>query len=163
MKAALLVVDMQKEFFQNEKCKDSLMEALEYVNYSIGVFRKAESPVIFIQDKETSEAGYDIFDDVEVQENDVKVSKLYSNSFWETALEELLNKLEVKLVVICGFAAEHCIHATYNGAMERGFDVALLQHGVASSNQNYAEFIQNICSTTSINTLEYFLKINDNQ
>lgn len=163
MKIALLVVDMQKEFFQDDKCKDGLMAALEYINYSIGVFRKAENPVIFIQDKETSEAGYGIFEDVEVRENDARISKLYSNSFWETALEELLHKLEIELVVICGFAAEYCVYATYNGAMERGFNVALLQHGVASSNQNYAGFIQNICSTTSINTLEYFLNLNNNQ
>jgi nicotinamidase-related amidase len=135
-----------------------MISALEYINYSIDIFRKSEQPIIFIQDKETSEEGYEICDKVDIQKNDTAISKYYSNSFWKTDLEELLHKLEVELVVICGFAAEYCVYATYNGAMERGFEPTILQHGVASPNKDHAIFIQNICRTTSIKTLEYFLK-----
>lgn len=158
MKAALLVVDMQKEFFQDEKSKESLMAALEYVNYSIDVFRKAKRPVIFIQDEETSEAGFELHEELDIHADDKRVSKVYSNSFWKTNLEELLQEHDIDFVVICGFAAEYCVYATYNGAMERGFEPTLLQHGVASKNQKHVNFIQNICQTTSIATMEYFFK-----
>jgi nicotinamidase-related amidase len=97
---------------------------------------------------------------LDLEDSDIRVSKFYSNSFWNTELEEHLHKLDIELVVICGFAAEYCVYATYNGAMERGFEPTILQHGIASSNQSYVGFIQNICSTTSITTLEYFLKGN---
>lgn len=163
MSVALLVVDMQKEFFLDEKCKESMISALEYINYSIDIFRKSEQPIIFIQDKETSEEGYEVYDEVDAQKNDARISKYDSNSFWKTDLEELLHSLEVEFVVICGFAAEYCVYATYNGAMERGFEPTLLQHGVASSNQKHTAFIQDICATTSIKALEYFLKQNLNK
>jgi nicotinamidase-related amidase len=158
VKTALLVVDMQKEFFQDEKSKDSLMSALDYINYSINIFRESKQPIIFVQDKETTDEGYQIYEEVDVQKDDSKISKYFSNSFWQTELEELLHKLKVEFLVICGFAAEYCILATYNGAMERGFEATLLQHGIASSNSNHVSFIQNICGTTSIKTMEYFLK-----
>lgn len=163
MKIALLVVDMQKEFFKDEKCKEGLMAALEYINYSIDVFRKSENPIIFIQDKETSEAGYDLYEELDIQKKDIRVSKTFCNSFWETDLEEQLHKLEIEFVVICGFAAEYCVYATYNGAMERGFEYTLLQNGVASPSQKHADFIQSICRTTSIQALEYFLKASKNK
>lgn len=160
MKIALLVVDVQKEFFKDEKCKESLLPALEYINYSISIFRKAEKPIIFIQDMEASEEGFELYDGLDVQKDDIRISKAFCNSFWKTELEETLCKLEVEFVVISGFAAEYCVYATYNGAMERGYGTTLLQHGIAGPNQKHVGFIQDICKTTSIKTIEYFLETN---
>ena len=158
MKTALLVVDMQKEFFQEAKSRDGLMEALAYVNYAIGVFREAECPVIFIQDKDASGEGFELYEELYVQEDDIRISKTHCNSFWNTPLEEELHKLGVEMVVVCGYAAEYCVYGTYNGAMERGFEPAILQHGIASAEPKYAAFIQDVSRTVSIMTLKYFLK-----
>ncbi|HEY2494346.1 MAG TPA: cysteine hydrolase, partial [Paenibacillus sp.] len=36
-------------------------------------------------------------------------------------------------VIIAGFAAEHCVLFTYNGAIERGFKPVILQQGILST------------------------------
>jgi nicotinamidase-related amidase len=157
MKAALLVVDMQKEFFQEEGSRPSLMEAVPYINYSIDIFRKAGCPVIFVQDKETTEEGFEVYEGLKVEPTDARIAKEYGSAFWKTELEELLHKQGIEMVAICGYAAEYCVHATYNGAMERDFVPTLIQRAIAGPNPQHIGFIQNICRTTSIMVLDYFL------
>ncbi len=157
MKAALLVVDMQKEFFGEEGSKPSLMAAVEYINYSMDIFRKAGCPVIVVQDSEAQGEGFQVYEGLTVQPGDARIVKDYGNAFWKTELEELLHKQGIEFVAICGYAAEYCIHATYNGARERDFEPTLIQHAIAGPNPQHVGFIQNICRTTSIMVLDYFL------
>lgn len=39
----------------------------------------------------------------------------------------------IDLLILSGYAAEHCVLFTYNGALERGFKAVLLQNGILSS------------------------------
>jgi nicotinamidase-related amidase len=162
VKVALLVIDMQKEFFNDKESRESLYLTLDYVNYSIDKFREANQPIVFILDEDAGggigSEGYKLFEYLKYEEQDIYISKRYGNAFWKTGLEDKLKELEVDFVVICGFSAEYCIYSTYNGALERGFEVSLLQHGIASIKNEYINFIEDICRTTSIKTIEYFLK-----
>jgi nicotinamidase-related amidase len=165
LKTALLVVDMQNDFFENEESKKSLQDIVGVVNFSIDVFREANQPIIFIQDEDAGDGldsdGYQLYEELNSKQTDLFISKKYSNSFWQTNLEEVLKELNVGMVVICGFAAEYCVQATYQGALERGFEPALLQHGVASIDQRYIGFVHEIYRTTSIKVVEYLLKNKD--
>ena len=58
MNTALLVIDLQQEFFNNSKLKPSLDHALEYVNEVIEIFEKAKRPVFYIQDQEAGQGGF---------------------------------------------------------------------------------------------------------
>ena len=50
MKPALLVIDVQKAFFEiNETTTRSLQSALEYINAAIAIFREEKLPVVSIQ------------------------------------------------------------------------------------------------------------------
>ena len=95
MKIALLVVDMQKQFFSIPKCLPFLDDALEYVNETITLFRKVKMPIIFIQDEEAGDGpgseGYELYDKLLTEDADMRISKRYSNAFWETDLEAQLN------------------------------------------------------------------------
>ena len=52
MKPALLVIDIQNEFFNhNQGCSDSLKSAIEYINAAIDLFRKKDLPIVVIQHK----------------------------------------------------------------------------------------------------------------
>ncbi|WML49949.1 isochorismatase family protein [Neobacillus sp. PS3-34] len=160
MNTALIVVDMQNAYFGMDNCRKSLQGILGYVNYSIHKFREADQPVIFIQDEDpgVESPGYDLYEKMDADKTDIFISKRFSNSFWQTDLENILKDLNVGMVLICGFAAEYCVQATYQGAMERGFEPALLQHGIASSNEKYVDFVQDIYRTTSIKVVEYMFK-----
>lgn len=150
---------MQNEFFEEENSKKSLQDVLGVANFSIDIFRNANQPVIFIQDEDAGDGpgsyGYQLAEGLKAEDTDFYVSKQYSNSFWQTNLEEKLNELNVGMVLICGFAAEYCVQATYQGALERGFEPALIQHGIASIEQKYVEFVQEIYRTTSIKVVQY--------
>ncbi|TCZ75250.1 isochorismatase family protein [Paenibacillus albiflavus] len=143
MKAAFLVIDMQIGCFQNKGLEPYVDGASEYINAVANIFRDNGQPVIFVQDLEVDggvgSSGFEIIPQIEVQESEVRIHKEFANSFWQTNLEELLRAQDVEFVLISGFAAEYCALFTYNGAKERGFNAAFLQHGVVGL---YPESIQ---------------------
>lgn len=161
MSIALLIIDMQKAFKEIDKCSESINDALEYINETSKMFRAADKPVIIIQDEEAGEGpdsdGFKLMDELYVEDTDLRISKVYSNSFWEMDLDKLLKELEVEFLVISGFAAEHCVLFTYNGAVERGFNASILQHGIAGFDHDQVKETQYIRPVICIETLEYIL------
>ncbi len=162
MSIALLVIDMQKEFLSINKCKESITDSLEYINETASLFRSANKPVIIIQDEEVGDGpgseAYELMEEFTTSDTDIKVKKLYSNAFWKTDLEKLLKDLEVEFVVISGFACEHCVLFTYNGALERDFAASLLQHGISGFDAEIVKTTQNTRAVISIEALDYLLK-----
>jgi len=56
MKLALLVIDLQKEFFNsNQTCLYSLKSAVEYINEALTLFREKGFPIISIQHQNVKE------------------------------------------------------------------------------------------------------------
>ena len=135
MNIALLIIDVQEAFIGHRKEEKEYHNTFEYINETASLFRKAGKPVIVIRDIEGG--NDDTFQNVEeliTQDSDVEVLKEYSNSFWKTNLEEILKEKNIDFVVLCGNAAEYCVLATYNGAIERNFGAAMLQHGIFACN-----------------------------
>ena len=162
MKAAFLIVDMQKAFFAMEACRPSLNSALEYVNATAELFRRQNSPVFIIQDNEAGggpdKPGFGLFDGLVKDRHDRYVAKDYSNSFWKTSLEQDLKKAGCPFLIVSGFAASGCVLYTYNGALERGFKAALLQHGIAGFKDAHIQMALETCDVISYSVLEHLLK-----
>jgi len=160
-KVALLIVDMQKNCKEDTTCKVSFENAVEYINEISQFFREKKQPVIIIQDVEAGgpeTEGFKCVEELIVSDNDFSVHKTYSNSFWETELDTILKSEEVDCVVISGFAVEHCVLFTYNGARERGYTTFLLQNGVAGFEEEEIKRIQLLRSVINYGALEYFMK-----
>jgi len=161
MNIGLLIIDMQKDFYEQPALKDSLDGALEYINETSEMFRKLNKPVIVIQDEEAGDGpgsnGFENMTELITKDTDHFIQKFYSNAFWQTDLEKLLNSLDIQFLVISGFAAEHCVLFTYNGALERSFSASILQHGVAGLDKKNVESIQQLRSVISLESLYYFL------
>jgi nicotinamidase-related amidase len=161
MNIALLIIDMQKEFYENNIYKESLTDALEYINETSQMFRKLNKPVIVIQDEEAGDGpgtpGFENISELITTDTDHLIHKFYSNAFWQTKLEELLKSLDVQFLVISGFAAEHGVLFTYNGALERSFSASILQHGVAGLDKKNVESLQQLRPVVSLDALYYFL------
>lgn len=162
MSIALLIIDMQKEFNTIEPCKKSMKKALEYINEASDMFRKANRPVIIIQDEEADKGpgseGFEVLDDLVTHSSDHKVTKSYSNAFWKTNLMSLLQSLDVEFVIISGFAAEHCVLFSLNGALERGFGASLLQNGIAGFDEEIVKQTQLCRPIISLEALYYILE-----
>ena len=160
-KVALLVVDMQKNCKEATSCKSSFEKAVEYINEISEFFRKKKLPVLIIQDIEAGgpeTEGFKCVEELAVSDNDFFVHKTYSNAFWQTELDTILKSEGVDCIIISGFAAEHCVLFTYNGAIERGYSTFLLQNGIAGFDEEEIKRIHSLRSVVNYEALEYFLK-----
>lgn len=162
MKAALLIVDIQKSFMI-PRFKDSLMQACAYINEVSTYFRDAGMPVVHIQDLSGGEGpgsdGFKVADEVLQAETDIYITKKHKNAFYETDLENVLKELDVDFVVVSGFAVPWCVLSTYLGAEERGFNVSFLQHGVAGEHQQDIERMQYQRDVINYKALHYLLQL----
>ncbi|NUU61755.1 cysteine hydrolase family protein [Paenibacillus agri] len=141
MTIALLVIDMQTNFLEEQVEKAVVHSACEYINHVAGLLRENNHTVIHVKDiegaDESSVAKLDFIPEIVIGQDDIQINKEYSNAFWKTELEAVLSDKGIQLVIVSGFAAEHCVLFTYNGALERGFKAAILQKGILST-QNAA-------------------------
>ncbi|EPY09309.1 isochorismatase hydrolase [Paenibacillus alvei TS-15] len=114
--------------------------ACEYINYVAGMIRSHDHVVIHIQDIEgITEANSEVYrtiPEIDIQDQDIILTKENSNAFWDTELEQILKNHEIEFIVLAGYAAEHCVLFTYNGARERGFNAVILQNGIVSRHQD---------------------------
>ncbi|MEK5490774.1 isochorismatase family cysteine hydrolase [Paenibacillus sp. FSL R7-0297] len=136
MKIGLLIIDLQEVHLGKVEQK-VIDKACEYINYAAELLRSKDHTVIHVQDIEgmqpSEEAKFNIIPGIEIKETDLRVTKEYSNAFWKTDLEQIVLEQGIDLLILSGYAAEHCVLFTYNGAMERGFKAVLLQDGILSS------------------------------
>jgi nicotinamidase-related amidase len=136
MKLGLVVIDMQKCFLSKYADTNAIGDCCEYINYAGELLRKAGHIVIHVKDVE--DAGevpadeLEFIDKIKIDPTDLHVEKIYSNAFWKTDLENLIQENSIDLLILCGQAAEHCVLFTYNGAQERDHTVVVLQNGVIS-------------------------------
>jgi len=136
MKIGFIVIDMQPVHLQGID-KSAVNRACEYIAYVSDLVRSAGHAVIHVQDVEGRDEEnadeYATIPEAGIRPEDVVVTKEYSNSFWQTKLEQTLRDQGIEFVILAGNAAEHCVLFTYNGALERGFTPVILQNGILST------------------------------
>ena len=157
---AFIIIDMQNNCKEQTPCKETFEKAVEYINEVSEYFRRNHLPVVIVQDMEgggPETEGFACVEELVVAESDYHVHKSFCNSFWNTELDQLLKKEKVDGVVISGFAAEHCVVFTYNGAIERGYQTFLLQHGIAGFEEEEIRKIQQLRPVIAYEALEYFI------
>jgi len=139
MRIGLLIIDMQSIYLQDLE-KKLVDNTCEYINYVSDLLRSKDHVVIHIQDiegmQESNKDIYNIIPEILIKEKDLKLTKENSNAFWQTKLEQILLSNSIEFVIISGFAAEHCVLFTYNGAIERGFKPVILQKGILSKHSD---------------------------
>ena len=165
MKPALLVIDVQKQFFkEGTETAKSLDNAIEYISAAIEIFRDKKLPVVFIQHKDEEHGllpgseGFDLPDAFKVLPDDLQIVKTYSNAFNKTGLTEQLAALGVDTVIITGFCAEYCVLSTYRGAHDVDLTAILLLGSLASSDRKNIRFVEKISQSISIGALDVFIK-----
>ena len=164
MKLALLVIDVQKAFFDiNPTTTQSLNDAIEYINAAIAFFRAQDLPVICIQHVEEEEdlvpgaEGFDLPESLDILPSDLHIHKTYGNSFNKTPLEDELRALGVDTLIITGFSAAHCVLSTCRGADDLDFTPILLRGSLASDNPKHIKFVEEVSNIISYGVLKKML------
>jgi nicotinamidase-related amidase len=164
MRPALLVIDIQNEFFDiNQACSNSLKSAIEYINAAIDLFREKNLPIVVIQHKDEERGlvpgkpGFDVPKSVKLKPQDIRIVKTYGNSFTKTGLAERLRELQVDTVIVSGFCAEYCVLSTYRGAQDFDFTPIMLKGSLASENAEHISFVEEITEIISYGALKTLL------
>lgn len=151
MKPALLVIDVQKAFFERDAITtQSLNDAVMYINAAIELFREKGLSVISIQhmDEEDGlvpgEEGFDLPDSLNILPEDIHIHKTYGNAFNKTPLLDELKKLDVDTVFLSGFCAENCVLSTCRGAEDVDLTPILLRGSLASGIPERIKFVEDI-------------------
>lgn len=162
MKPALLIIDMQNGFTAAPRRRGEIEGACEYINETAKLFQDVDLPIVIVQDvrveggKESED--FDLIPEIILTGTELWLEKEWANSFWQTLLEQLLNDQAVDFVIVCGFAAEHCVTFTCNGARERGFGAAILQHGILGEHADAAQSVYDVRPLISYPVIASILK-----
>jgi len=147
MKTALLVIDIQKDYFPGGKFPLVNPESAAKKAYQLlQCFREHGGHHIHIQHISLKpdaaffikgDSGSDIHDSVAHFEDEPIVYKHFPNAFRETNLLEMLKAWDVERVVICGMMTHMCVDATARAAADLGFQVIIVEDACATRDLNY--------------------------
>ena len=165
MKPALLVIDIQKDFFNNSPTTAQLLnKAIENINWVIALFREKGLPVICVQHMEPEnglvpgQEKYDLPDSLQILPSDLHIHKTYRNSFNKTPLAEKLAEMGVDTVFITGYCAQYCILSTIRGAMDLDLTPIVVKECIAGDDSESVTFVENIDDLITYGALSKLLE-----
>jgi nicotinamidase-related amidase len=149
IKTALLIIDIQKDYFPGGKHPlVNPLEAAKKAYMLLQCFREHGGHHVHIQHISkkpdatffiSGDRGTDIHDSVAHFEGEPIIYKHEPNSFLKTDLLELLKSWEIERVVICGMMTHMCVDATARAASDLGFHIIIAEDACATRDLNYGE------------------------
>ncbi|WP_144656843.1 cysteine hydrolase family protein [Bacillus tropicus] len=147
MKTALLLVDIQNDYFPHGKMElRNPVEASAYARQLLQLFRKKNEPIFHIQHVAIkadatfflpNTEGLHIHESVRPLREETVILKHYPNSFRETDLLEHLQRLAIEHVVICGMMTHMCIDATVRAAFDFGLQCTVIHDACATKDLSF--------------------------
>lgn len=168
MNTALIIIDIQNDYFQNGKAELVHPEkASANAKLLLEQFRKKNLPVVHIQHIASrpeatffisGTTGAEIYHDVQPTDQEQIIIKHYPNSFRETQLLEYLNSKNITDLVICGMQTHMCVDATTRAAKDFGFNCTVIGDACATKDLavNGATVQADDVQTAFLSALNYF-------
>ena len=159
-KAALLVIDMQKPYFESPPLADEQTRLVARCNELITAFKEKSLPIIYTRTvhgknkqswtlnmrKDNQGFAYAGHQDVAFAEglsydasSAITINKTRDSAFIATDLEVQLRGREITTFVICGVSTHSCVGLTAAEAYARNYHVILAQDAIASNKKQYHE------------------------
>jgi nicotinamidase-related amidase len=141
-KAALLLIDPQREYVSGKVPLAGISEAITACRELVDMARQANAPVIHIHHH--GKPGGALFDpqsdgvksipDLEPSARDSVIIKGLPNAFAATHLHAHLQTLGRNQLVIAGFATHMCVSATARSALDHGYSSTVVASACATRN-----------------------------
>ncbi|MEH7097226.1 cysteine hydrolase family protein [Neobacillus vireti] len=150
MSTALIIVDIQNDYFPNgkmelsnpDKAAANAAKVLDWFrqnnkDHIFHVQHIANSPEagFFLPDTE----GVKLHESVLPLEHESIIRKHFPNSFLKTELESKLKEKGVTKVVVVGMMTHMCIDATVRAAVDLGFETTLIEDACATRELSYQD------------------------
>jgi nicotinamidase-related amidase len=141
--AALLIIDMQKDYFPEGRfVLPGIEDAAKKTAELLLRFRESRKPIFHVRHIELSgdatffipdSEGIEIYPELAPGPGERVITKHYPNSFRGTELFKELMAAGIHTLVICGAMSNMCIDATVRAASDAGFDCLVAHDACAAS------------------------------
>ncbi|CAD0002326.1 cysteine hydrolase family protein [Flavobacterium salmonis] len=141
MKKALIIIDVQKEYFENGALElVNPIPASENAKRVLEHFRKENDTIVHVQHISaegipffvSGTQGVEIHENVKPLEGEKIITKQFPNSFRGTDLLEYLQSNEITHLVITGMMTHMCIDAGTRAAFDFGFECTVIGDACAT-------------------------------
>ena len=140
-KAALVVVDVQVGVMESAWEADRVVGNIAH---AVDRARAAGLPVVWVQHQDDElvpgTPPWQWVPELGPADGEPLVAKEYNSSFERTSLDDELARLGVSHLALAGAATNWCIRATAYAALERGYDLTLLEDA-HTTNSDVAETV----------------------
>jgi nicotinamidase-related amidase len=142
MRKALLLIDLQNDYFPGGKMAlEGANEAVQNARLLLDRFRDEFWPVFHIRHVAMKPdanfflpgtAGSRIHANVGPLPGENVITKNYPNAFRDTGLLNLLKKIDIQELIICGMMTHMCIDATTRAAKDLGYNCTVIGDACAT-------------------------------
>ncbi|MCC0630984.1 MULTISPECIES: cysteine hydrolase family protein [unclassified Clostridioides] len=144
MSIALILIDIQNDYFKNGKCElFNTEKTAENAKKILTLFRKNNLPIIHVQHISMSSTtsfflpdtyGSKINKIVFPLKNEEIIIKHTPDSFFKTCLQSCLEEKNIDKLVICGMMSHMCIDTSVRTAKKLGYDITLISDACTTKN-----------------------------
>lgn len=148
MKTALLLIDIQREYFPGGAIPlAGAAEAACQARQLLAHARYNHVPAVFVQHINlnpqagtfvSGSGGVSLYTSIRPFPGEAVIRKHYPNAFRDTELLELLRADQVSRLVICGMMTHMCIDTTTRAAFDLGFECILAADACATRDLTFA-------------------------
>jgi nicotinamidase-related amidase len=135
---ALVVIDVQDRVMEGSWDRERVEANIRSL---VAAARENDVPVVWVQhNDEQMTIGSDawqLVDGLDPREGEPRIDKQFRNSFESTDLDDVLAGLGVGSLLICGAQTNNCVRHTLHGAIDRGYDVVLVEDAHTTTDQEW--------------------------
>ncbi|HKX37980.1 MAG TPA: cysteine hydrolase family protein [Burkholderiales bacterium] len=144
---ALVIIDIQNDYFPGGAMElEGADAAAAHASSVLKKFREQKQPVFHVKHLSVrpgstffipGTAGAEIHAKVKPQDGEAIIEKNFPNAFRNTQLKEMLEKHQIKQLVVAGMMTHMCVDASVRQAADLGYKVTLLGNACATRAQSY--------------------------
>jgi nicotinamidase-related amidase len=145
---ALLIIDIQNDYFPGGAMElEGADAAASKAAGALKSFRQEKLPIIHVRHLSTRPGstfflpgtkGAEIHASVTPEKSETVIEKSFPNSFRATGLREILEKQQIKNLVVAGMMTHMCVDASVRHAADLGYKITLLGDACATRAQKIA-------------------------
>jgi len=143
---ALLVIDMQAGLFTPETPRHDAEGVVVRINAVAAAVRASSGIVVFIQHDgpagdtfEPGTSGWQLLPSLARTPADAIVHKTACDSFYDTDLEAVLARQNVRRLLVTGCATDFCVDTTVRAATSRDYQVVVVEDGHTTADRPHVD------------------------
>lgn len=147
MKKALLIIDIQNEYFKGGNIElYQPEEALRNTKLVLQNFRENGNPVFYIRHININDNahsfnlnafGSKIHEEIVPIPGERVLIKHRPNSFYQTGLDEVLKEEKITNLIVCGMMSHMCVDTTVRAAKDLGYEITVVEDACTTKDLIY--------------------------